>query len=77
MVSKLENLLQTLELYVYFCKSPKRHLEVSQLVEILETKGNKILKNLNKRWISMLVLTKRVMGEYCTIGCQDGNQLYI
>ncbi len=36
-------------------------MEVSKLVEILETKGNKLLKNVKIRWISMLALAKRVM----------------
>jgi hypothetical protein len=70
MVSKLETFSKLWSLYVYFCKSPKRHLEVSKLVEILETKGNKILKNVKIRWISMLALAKRVMAKYCTFGCQ-------
>jgi hypothetical protein len=52
-------------------------LEVSKLVEILETKGNKLLKNVKIRWIFMLVPAKRVIAEYCTFGYQDGNQLYI
>jgi hypothetical protein len=39
----LENLFQTL--YAYFSESPKKHLEFNKLVEIMETQGNKLLKN--------------------------------
>ncbi len=42
MVCKLENLIQTL--YAHFRNSPKRHLELSMLVKIIETYGNKLLK---------------------------------
>jgi hypothetical protein len=43
MVNKIEGLFQTL--YNYFSKNPKRHLEFIKLVEIMEIKGAKILKN--------------------------------
>ncbi len=33
----------------------------------METKSNKLLKNVKKRWISILELTKRVMNEYCIL----------
>jgi hypothetical protein len=65
MVIRLENLLQTL--YAYFSKSLKRHLEFSKLAEIMETQGNKLLKNVKTWWISMLEPTKRVMSEYHTL----------
>jgi hypothetical protein len=65
MVIRLENLLQTL--YAYFSKSPKRYLEFSKLAEIMETQGNKLLKNVKTRWISLLEPTKRVMSEYRTL----------
>jgi hypothetical protein len=65
MVCRLENLFQTL--YAYFSESPKKHLEFNKLVEIMETQGNKLLKNVKIRWISMLELVKRVMREYCIL----------
>jgi hypothetical protein len=62
MVNKLESLFQTL--YAYFYKSPKRHLEFTKLAKIMEIKGNRPPNNVKTRWISMLALAKRVMGEY-------------
>jgi hypothetical protein len=32
-------------LYIYFCKTLKRHLEFTKLVEVMETKGVKSLKH--------------------------------
>ncbi len=69
MVIRLENLLQTL--YPYFSNSPKRHLEFSKLAEVMETQGNKLLKNVKTWWILMLEPTKRVMSEYSS--GQDGS----
>jgi hypothetical protein len=43
MVNRIEGLLQTL--YNYFSKNPKRHLKFTKLVEVMETKGAKNLKN--------------------------------
>jgi hypothetical protein len=48
----------------YFSHSPKRHLEFQRLVQTLETKGNKIFKNVKTRWMSMLDALKRIMVEY-------------
>jgi len=58
MVCRLENLIQTL--YAHFNNGPKRHLELSKLVKIIETYGNKLSKmskqggflywNLQIRW---------------------------
>jgi hypothetical protein len=42
MVCRSKNLIQTL--YAHFSSSPKRHLELSNLVKIIETYGNKLLK---------------------------------
>ncbi len=50
-----------------FQESPKRHLELSKLIEIMETHGNKLLKNVKTCWISMLEPTKWVMNEYCIL----------
>jgi uncharacterized membrane protein len=62
MVNRLEGLLQTL--YNYFSKSFKRHLEFTKLVEVMETKGAKILKNVKTCWIFMVFLVQCVMVEY-------------
>jgi hypothetical protein len=40
-VKGIENLLE--DLYTFFCKSPKRHLEFVKLTKFFESKGNKIL----------------------------------
>jgi hypothetical protein len=62
MVSKLEDLFQTL--YNYFFESPKRYLEFTKLVEVMETKGAKILKNIKTCWRSMLFFARCVMAKY-------------
>jgi hypothetical protein len=64
-VIHLEHLLQTLR--NYFAHSPKKHLEFTKLVEMLETKGSKIFLNVKTRWISMLSLAKRLKIEYKTL----------
>jgi hypothetical protein len=43
MVNIIKGLLSTL--YNYFYKNFKRHLEFTKLVEVMETRGAKILKN--------------------------------
>jgi hypothetical protein len=45
LVSKIKFMFTSI--YNYFVHSLKRHLEVSKLVEFLENKGNKTLKNIN------------------------------
>ena len=62
MVARIENLLAAL--HRYFSKSPKRHLELQKLAELLDSKGKKILQNIKTRWISMLSPLKRVLSEY-------------
>ncbi len=52
LVSKIESLL--VSMYNYFVHSSKHHLETTKLVEILECKGNKILKHIKACRISML-----------------------
>jgi hypothetical protein len=64
-LQKIELLLA--DLYSYFCKSPKKHIEFCKLVEVMETKGLKILRNIKTRWISMLSPTIRAMNEYRTL----------
>ncbi len=66
MVSKLEDLFQSL--YGYFSSSPKCHFEFTKLVQIVETKGLKVFRNVKIiRWISMLAPLKWVGKEYKTL----------
>jgi hypothetical protein len=51
MVSRLERIFQSM--YLYFCKSNKCHAELQKLDDLMETKGNKMLRNIETRWISM------------------------
>jgi len=62
LVSKVENLLAWM--YNYFAHCPNRHLEFCKLVKILESKGNKLLKNIKTQWISMLLACKRIFAKY-------------
>jgi hypothetical protein len=62
LVSCVEELLAWL--YNYFSCSPKRHLELEKLCELLKVKGEKILNNMKTRWISMLPPLHRVLQEY-------------
>jgi hypothetical protein len=64
-LQKIESLL--IDLYSYFCKFPKKHIEFCKLAEVMETKGLKILKNIKTRWISMLSPAIRAMNEYRTL----------
>jgi hypothetical protein len=65
LLEKIEAMLGNL--YGYFCKSPKKHIEFVKLTEIMETKGLKILRNIKTQWISMLGPFVRVMNEYRTL----------
>jgi hypothetical protein len=58
LVSKIERLFTYM--HNYFTHNPKRHLETSKLVELLECKGNKILENIKTHWILLLSPLKRV-----------------
>jgi hypothetical protein len=62
LVSKVESLLA--RMYNYFARSPKRHLEFCKLVEILESIGNKLLKNIKTWWLSMLSPCKNFFTKY-------------
>jgi hypothetical protein len=65
LVSRVEKLLAGL--YTYFSCSPKRHLELEKLCELLQVTGGKILNNVKTRWISMLPPLWRVLQEYCPL----------
>jgi len=62
LVSKVESLL--VGMYNYFIHNPKQHLDFYKLAKILESKGNKLLKNIKTRWISMLSPCKNFFVEY-------------
>jgi len=61
LVIRLQNLLQTL--HSYFAHSPKRHLKFTKLTKLMQTKGNKILRNVKTRWMAI----ERVMAKYKTL----------
>jgi hypothetical protein len=52
MISRLENLL--VALHKYFSKSPKRHLALEKLSELLQTKDGKILRQVSKYRILLI-----------------------
>ena len=64
MITSIESLLQSL--HGYFCRSNKRYPELQKLINLMETKGNKVLKNVTTCWISMRSLAMMVLSEYKT-----------
>jgi hypothetical protein len=62
MVSKLEDFL--IVLVCFFFSSLKHHLEFLKVVEIMETKWFKVLKNVQIQWISMLEPLKCILTKY-------------
>jgi hypothetical protein len=44
---------------------PQEAFGISKLIKIMRTQGNKLLKNIKIKWISMLELIEKV-SEYCT-----------
>ena len=65
LISRLEGLFQFV--YSYFCRSHKRHSELQKLADLMETKGNKMLRNVETRWISIRSLAQKIMSEYKTL----------
>ncbi len=65
-----ENLLEILS--SYFVHSHKIHIEFTKLVEILGTKGNKIIQNVKTKWILMLSPTKKSDGIIHNTFGEDG-----
>jgi len=61
-IGKIEDVLQSL--YAYFSHSLKRTQKFVEMADIVETRGQCILKNIKTRWNSMLLPTKRVLSEY-------------
>ena len=70
MVVRLENLFG--HIYSYFCGSNKRHDELQKLANLMETKGNKMLRNVQTCWISMRTPAKCVFSEYKTLMVKMG-----
>jgi hypothetical protein len=65
LITKIESLFSYV--YNYYVLSPKPHLEVTKFVELLECKGNKILKNVKTQRISMLSSPKKILVDYQTL----------
>jgi hypothetical protein len=65
LMSSIENMLQSI--YNYFSHSPKHHLEFVKLVELMQTKGLNILKNIKMWRLSMLFPTMKIMNKYPTL----------
>ena len=61
-VDRIESMMQSV--HAFFAHSPKRHLEFVKLVELMQSKGLKIAKNIKTSWISMLSPSMRLMNEY-------------
>jgi hypothetical protein len=51
-------------MYTYYNHSLKRHLERTKLAKVIESRGLKILRNIEIQWISMLAPFKRLVFEY-------------
>jgi hypothetical protein len=61
----MEGILQSL--HVFFVHSPKKFMEFQNFANLLDTKSNKLLKNVKTHWISMLSPTKRVYAKFCPL----------
>jgi hypothetical protein len=59
-------------MYLYFYRSNKHHTELHKLADLMKTKGNKLLRNIETRWISMRSLAKRIMSEYMSLMVKMG-----
>jgi hypothetical protein len=64
-MGKIESLLASM--YNCFVNNFKCHLEICKLVEFMSCKGNKILKNLKTKKMSMLSPSNRTLNEYQTL----------
>ncbi len=61
-VVKVEALLASM--HMYFVHSLKRHLEHNKLMEIIETKGLEVPRNVKIQWTSMFTFAKQVLFKY-------------
>jgi hypothetical protein len=64
-VERVEELCSSL--YSYFNKSPKRFLAYLNVADKLGTTGNRVLRNVKTRWMSLLDPAIRVLDEYQTL----------
>jgi hypothetical protein len=46
---------------------PKKHLEFIKLVELLNSKNKKILRNIKAQWLRMLAPEVKIMNEYLLV----------
>ena len=53
--------------YAYFSHSPKKVVEFRELALLMETKCNKMLKNVKTRWISIIEPLRCLLAEYQTL----------
>jgi hypothetical protein len=58
----IENVLNVT--YAYFKQSPKRFAQFRQLAELTETKGLKMLRNVETRWVSLIEPLRWLLSEY-------------
>jgi len=65
MFGDIEKLL--LVTYGYLYKSSKRYSEFKQLAELTQTKGLKMLHNVQMRWVSLIELLCGFLSEYRTL----------
>jgi len=63
--AEIEKLL--LVTHLYFSKSLKRLSEVRMLAELIETKGLKLLRNVQTRWVSLIEPLRRLLSEHKTL----------
>eukprot|EP01018_Ginkgo_biloba_P020839 Gb_12925 [translate_table: standard] len=63
-VCKVEDLVR--EVHAYFCRSPKRFAEFQRFAKGI-TDGNKLLKDVDTRWISLNGPAQRVFYEYLSL----------
>jgi len=53
--------------HAYFNRSPKRFTQFKSLAELTETKGLKMLKRVETRWVSFIEPLRRLLAEYRTL----------
>jgi len=61
-VNNIKDLSQSC--HVYFAHSLKMHLVFTKLIDLMETKGLKMLKNMKTQWISLLDLLWNFFSKY-------------
>jgi hypothetical protein len=61
----IEKMLQ--KTYSYFSHSPRRLEEFFRLANVIETKGLKLLQNVETRWVSLIDPMRRLLAEYRSV----------